>query len=99
MSRCMSVGQLKVRGHHHLEEPTPGSKIREVYDFFMSNKGRVVNYTHIVNHRNMMERLVDDYGLDIRCVKRGQWLLAGEWVGRVYIDYVVERMAEEQSVA
>lgn len=42
---------------------------------------------------NSLEVLQSRWGLDIRTKGRGhsdgcQWLLAGEWFGKVYIDYV-----------
>lgn len=49
---------------------------------------------------NVAEYLRSGYGLDVRCRHVGipgirggstsEWLLAGEWVGRVYLDYVVD---------
>jgi hypothetical protein len=37
----------------------------------------------------LMEYMRNNYGLDIRSLGRRQWLLAGEWVGGTYVDYVV----------
>ena len=71
--------------------PREGTKLREVYDLFQANKGRVIPFTRPSG--NVTDNLTDYYGLDLRCVGYGQWVLAGEWFGRIYVDYVSERIA------
>ena len=67
--------------------PCIGSRLREIYDLFMSRKGQIVEFSHDAQGRRL-EDLRDYYGLDIRRVSRGKWVLAGEWFGRTYLDYV-----------
>lgn len=71
--------------------PREGTKIREVYDLFQANKGRVINFTQPSG--NITDNLTDYYGLDLRCVGYGKWILAGEWFGKIYVDYIAERIA------
>jgi hypothetical protein len=71
--------------------PREGTKIREVYDLFQANKGLPIAFT-IAKHQGRIPNLVDYYGLDIRCIRDGTWVLAGEWFGRVYVDYVIQHL-------
>lgn len=78
--------------------PREGTYLREVYDLFMANKGVAIEFT-MGRNRRVIEVLTDYYGLDIRCIHRGrrhcgksQWVLAGEWFGRSYQDYIAERL-------
>jgi hypothetical protein len=102
----MSVAAMKGvrRGRPRHTEPTPGTETRRVYDFLMENKG---NFVYIpremvsIKHANQIKRsLIDMYGLDVRtkrmftqngAFKKSLWCLAGEYVGRGYIDYVAEK--------
>jgi hypothetical protein len=77
--------------------PKEGTKTRKVYDLLMENRGRWVDispssfgikYSGALG--SISEALMNSYGLDIR-KGYGKWLLAGEWFGKVYIDYVVEQ--------
>ena len=84
--------------------PRPGTRRRRLYDLLMDNRGRVVEFdAWTIGYRKRalgsdLEVLRNDYELDIRCLtKRGikgkgkigcRWLLAGEWDGKVYIDFV-----------
>lgn len=45
---------------------------------------------------NTLQRLQNDYGLDIRKIKRGSWVLAGEWNGSIYIDYIAQIVNTEE---
>lgn len=71
--------------------PREGTKLREVYDLFQANKGRVISFTRPAAY--ITESLTDYYGLDLRCVGYRKWVLAGEWFGKIYVDYVSERIA------
>lgn len=85
--------------------PVAGSRVRALFDLLFAAKGRVVArrevmalYAYLPTYRqacNMhfdIERLVDTYGLDVRKMGHGGGLiLAGEWFGKVYVDYIVER--------
>jgi hypothetical protein len=71
--------------------PKEGTKTRELYNLFMSNKGKVIDIDF--GDRTQMnwrikENLMDFYGLDIRSFGRKKWCLVGEWDGRAYIDYM-----------
>lgn len=84
----------KRRGPPPRSLPREGTRLRALYDLFMANKGAVINRPLTIEFDLggiAIEQLRNFYGLDIRCVGYGQWLLAGEWFGRVYIDYVAER--------
>jgi hypothetical protein len=77
--------------------PKEGTKIRKIYDLLMENRGRWVNVSPSSfgikltgQMGGISEVLMNRYGLDIR-KDYGKWLLAGEWFGKVYIDYVVEK--------
>jgi hypothetical protein len=81
----MKRGRVPSRG-----EPREGTKVRAVYDLFMTHKGTPVSYSRA--HRpEIIDRLTDNWGLDIRRVGKGRYLLAGEWFGREYVDYVAAR--------
>jgi hypothetical protein len=77
--------------------PKEGTKIRKIYDLLMENRGRWVDVSRSsfgIKYSGALasisEALINGYGLDIR-KSYGKWLLAGEWFGKVYIDYVVEK--------
>src|ERR1051325_3444783 len=79
-------------------EPRTGTKIRELYDLFQSNRGVPIDYCTTDNRgavHTRMEVLMDSYGLDIRRIRNGKWVLAGEWFGKAYIDYIQDRIKEE----
>jgi hypothetical protein len=86
------------RSDQHVARPRPGSKIGELYDLFKANEGIPIQLTisHSKHHR--LRPLIDTYGLDIRCIRRGTWVLAGEWFGSEYVDYIA-RHIEERSRA
>jgi hypothetical protein len=83
-----TAGQLKGITKKELsDKPREGSRVREVYDLFYDNKGKVVDFC-TTDHRNMcLNTLIDTYGLDIRRIKKNKWCLVGEWFGKVYVDY------------
>lgn len=94
---CMTAAKIKgVRGGGPLQDkPREGTPLRETYDLFQANRGIPISYTRD-RHRSMqIPQLQDFYGLDIRNVGYGRWLLAGEWFGRVYVDYVAERLESQ----
>lgn len=61
--------------------PRQGSRMRALYDVLMKNKGLVVTLVL----RN------DDRGSG-----PGRYVLAGEWFGREYRDYIAERITPEK---
>ena len=95
--RTESVASIKGRraATSHLK-PTDGSKLRELYDRFMENKG----YPIVVDYRSYKSRQIpalrDFHGLDIRSVGHKSYVLAGEWFGSVYVDYIADRIKEEE---
>lgn len=102
--RCLTGTQAKSRkkngGHATQQMPREGTKLRAVYDTFQANKGEAVRFTPRADHARAIVDLTDYYGLDIRRIRNGSsrvgreslYVLAGEWFGRVYVDYVAERM-------
>jgi hypothetical protein len=97
--RCASVSQIKGKARNKTgERPRQGSKLGQFYDQLMANRGLPVSVTRSKVAAQQIIQLRDFYGLDIRSVSkrgRGGWaayVLAGEWFGRVYIDYIAERL-------
>lgn len=91
--RHATASQLLGKRHASINSvPREGTKLREVYDLFQANKGRVVHFTR-PRSSDVIAHLIDFYGLDILCLKRGHWVLAGEWFGKIYVDYLAERIA------
>ena len=88
--------------------PRQGSTVRRVYDRLMASKGEFIDLFDVLpNPRSKaIYQLQDFYGLDIRsqrvpgdragrCGKglyHKKYAVVGEWFGRVYVDYIVERM-------
>lgn len=68
--------------------PREGTKLRELYDLFQSNKGQVIAINRTKQTGRRFEDLIDFYGLDIQHVRLGQWILAGEWFGENYVSYL-----------
>ncbi len=91
--RCQTVSKAKGKCKRTLNDiPREGSKIRAVYDLFQANKGRVI----FINFNGVHpDQLTDYYGLDIRNMGYGKWVLAGEWFGKVYLDYISARFEED----
>jgi hypothetical protein len=75
--------------------PQAGTNLRKIYDLFQSSKGRVIDYSSPNNDR-LLADLTDYYGLDIRRVARCKWVLAGEWFGRAYLDYLAEHLTSQE---
>jgi hypothetical protein len=96
--RCATVAQMKSNGKHgaHSDVPNEGTHTREVYDLLQSNKGLPVEYMQKASNPRVLTSLRDFYGLDVRIIKQGNkrvgrkstYVLAGEWFGRVYVDYI-----------
>lgn len=93
MSKVSTVSEskgMKPRGPAKRDIPKEGTKIRELYDLFMNNKGKVLDVVLGSGNHHSKEYLMDFYGLDIRCLRYGKWCLVGEWDGDKYIDYVTQ---------
>jgi hypothetical protein len=77
--------------------PREGTRRRELYDLFKANEGIPIRAKFTRCDRGSMSALQDSYGLDIRCLRRGPgstWVLAGEWFGSEYVDYIAQRITE-----
>lgn len=72
--------------------PAAGTHTRAIYDVFMRQKGKPIAFTPGKRDYEVMDRLRDFYGLDIRRVDKGKWVLAGEWFASKYVDYIAERL-------
>jgi hypothetical protein len=95
--RTTPASELKKQTRRRINSiPREGSRIRALYDLFHTNKGQVIDFAASTGNGRPMADLIEYYGLDIRRVARGRWVLAGEWFGRVYLDYVSEHLASEQ---
>ena len=72
--------------------PKEGTRTRELYDLLQANKGKII-YKSITRVYNsvFVRALTDFYGLDIRNLGYGKWILAGEWSkDGTYVDYISE---------
>ncbi len=91
MSHTSSAARMKgtKRGSKFNEgKPREGSHMRELYDLFYDNKGKVVDFcTTAKDARGCLNYLIDIYGLDIRRIEKNKWCLVGEWFGKVYVEY------------
>lgn len=91
--RCESAAVAK-RGRGKAQRaPREGTLLRGIFDRLQANKGKIVEMGDLHPSPPSKRTLEDFYGLDIRCFgkpyHRGRlWCLAGEWFGKVYVDYV-----------
>jgi hypothetical protein len=75
--------------------PREGTRIRAIYDMFKAKPGLPIRFNVCATDHVAFTQLRDFYGFDIRRVdpnKRGMLILAGEWFGSRYRDYVEERL-------
>lgn len=82
--------------------PAAGTRVRQVFDLLLASKGLpiAVNLSRFGDGRRFkVEYLRDSYGLDIRYLGRGRWVLAGEWVGPEYRDFIAEKIAASDQEA
>lgn len=96
----LTAAELKRNKQSHAQNiPREGTKIRKVYDLFMGSKGKVIDFKVKQCGKcprqgsRVISYLIDCYGLDIRRISNGKWCLVGEWFGKVYVDYVVNKDA------
>jgi hypothetical protein len=104
--RTESAYATKGRGSGGISKqkiPRQGTKIRELWDLFQNKRGEVVIFPlNTLYNKSVLNALTDFYGLDIRCLSHksagrgkgscpGQWILAGEWFGNEYKDYIAEK--------
>jgi hypothetical protein len=96
--RLFSANQIKGKKHCALHSrPARGTKLGELYDQFQANKGAPIQVDNDGRRGVRLQSLTDFYGLDIRHVSKKHYVLAGEWFGRVYIDYIEERLERESA--
>lgn len=74
--------------------PRKGSHLREVHDRFLQNRGVPISFV-TDKHGAVVRQLTDYYGLDIRNIEPGKWVLAGEWIGKNYVDYIAAVAVQE----
>lgn len=91
--KTLPVSELKHSSRRHLRAyPDEGTRVRAVYDRLYANKGRPVFIADLLRGNNRSSRALSDlrdyYGCDIRRVSYRHHLLAGEWFGSEYVDYV-----------
>jgi hypothetical protein len=82
--------------------PQDGTRRRELYDVFKANEGIPirVKLNHDRGDHTAITALRDTYGLDIRLLRRGPgatWVLAGEWFGSEYVDYIAQRIKQHEA--
>ncbi len=106
--RCMSISRIKgtIRGKKYKplsNKPRWGTKTRRMFDYLQAHKAEPVTldtYGDRGTIKIMISRLMDFYGLDIRLTRgtrlhgnrHAEYTLVGEWFGKVYVDYVAEKM-------
>lgn len=86
--------------------PREGTRLRECYDLLQANKGIPVEWRRGLVDSTAVIYLSDYYGLDIRLLQKGDsrtgrkplYVLAGEWFGKVYVDYIAEQVARNEVV-
>jgi hypothetical protein len=89
--KTLPVSELKHSSRRHLRAyPEEGTRARAVYDRLYAYKGRPVFIADLLkgNRGRTLGDLRDYYGCDIRRVNYRHHLLAGEWFGSEYVDYV-----------
>lgn len=69
-----------------------------MFDLLMANKGVPISVRLSLFEGQrctgaVIRDLQDYYGLDIRKIRNGEWVLAGEWIGRTYVDYIADHLA------
>lgn len=104
--RVLTAAEMKNnrRGARTHKIPAEGSQLRQLYDLLQASKGVPLDISAYQilgrNSARAIADLTDYYGLDVRNLasdRHPRWVLAGEWFGRVYVDYVAERLKEGKS--
>jgi hypothetical protein len=81
--------------------PREGTITRLVYDIFISHKGIPIRLRLEKSQNMAIHYLNLFYGMDIRLLSKGgrgkssAWILAGEWINKIYIDYIAETLTKE----
>ena len=95
--KLLSVSDIKRDRAVKAKLPREGSYLRECYDLFLNNRGVPIRFVERNNNRNATRQLQDYYGLDIRCIEPGKWVLAGEWFGKNYVDYIAAVIGQDDA--
>lgn len=86
------------RDHTKGDYPAAGTVARQVYDLLFEQKGRPVDLSAAPfgssQRHNALNCLRDFYGCDIRRTRSHTYILAGEWFGAHYSDYVNQAIDE-----
>lgn len=94
--KCKSAADIKDwhSRPNKINLPREGTNLRKAYDLFQNNKGVIINTTlrELGIDRGGSNQLIDFYGLDIRKFGYRRWCLVGEWFGKVYVDYLAEKI-------
>lgn len=108
MARTMSIGRFKNgQGGYRRPVPAEGTRLRELYDLFKANEG--VPVAVATSRGRPVDDLTDFYGLDIMCLIPGRggapphnvkpvYVLAGEWFGMEYVDYIARHLERAPSI-
>ena len=98
--RTESAYSVKGKSKNKQKIPRAGSKVRGLWDLLHLHKGEIVTLPlTLMFHNTAINHLRDFYGLDIRNLggnergrKKGgsRWVLAGEWFGSRYVDYIAK---------
>ena len=78
--------------------PQEGTRLRRMFDLFVKQKGCPVEISLTwfegKNSSALVEQLRDCYGLDLRRLSNKRWVLAGEWFGDFYVDYIADKLTK-----
>lgn len=95
--RCTSAAHTKTGHFRGQLVPREGTRIRQVYDRLMAERGKPVATSFAGDaNQSRLRQLRDFYGLDIRCLRPGLWVVAGEWFGRTYVDYIAPHVVDRK---
>lgn len=98
MESAAAAKRTTTRMRPHRTEPHEGTYIRRMYDLLKQSKGQPIETSLSMFEgrpgvaAQAIEYLRDFYGLDIRKIQQGRWVLAGEWFGCEYRDYISEHL-------
>ncbi len=95
MTRVVTASQLRGRSVKTQRLPREGTRLREIYNRFLANRGDGVQLTY--HEASVCVRdLTDYYGCDIRWVGHHLYAMVGETVDGVYVDYVAQMIKENR---
>lgn len=101
--RTLSAADIKRKSKKPLRQnyPAPTSVAGRVLGYFKLRPGEGQTTTLVQLAQQIgitltqlttaLQYLKDFYGIDIRCLKYGLWVFAGEWVNGTYVDHIARR--------